>query len=97
MPLCSSNELNENYLTFPGTPGLNFALEIAQVEDVKLGETRPFTLSSRDPVRIFKFVPPGDISDTQLDVTVTSESTDVPAYLKVSRVCKDVEKDNIDK
>ena len=96
LPLCSSNELNENYLTFSGTPGLNFALEIAQVRDVKLGEKRPFTLSSRDPVRIFKFVPTGDISDTQLDITVTSESADVPAYLKVSRVCKDIEKDNID-
>ena len=96
LPLCSSNELNENYLTFSGTPGLNFALEIAQVRDVKLGEKRRFTLSSHDPVRIFKFVPTGDISDTQLDITVTSESADVPAYLKVSRVCKDVEKDNID-
>ena len=96
LPLCSSNELSENYLTFSGTPGLNFALEIAQVKDIKLGETRPFTLSSRDPVRIFKFVPTGDISDTQLDITVTSESADVPAYLKVSRVCKDVQKDNID-
>ena len=96
LPLCSSNELNENYLTFSGTPGLNFALEITQVKDVKLGETRPFTLSSRDPVRIFKFVPTGEISDTQLDITVTSESADVPAYLKVSSVCKDVEKDNID-
>lgn len=98
-PVCpypSSNEVNENYLTFSGTPGLNFALEIAQVEDVKLGETRPFTLSLRDPVRVFKFVPTEDISDTQPDITVTSESADVPAYLKVSRVCKDVEKDNID-
>ena len=36
-----------------------------------------------------------DISDTQLDVTVTSESADVPAYLKVSRVCEEVDKDNI--
>ena len=99
LPVClypSSNEVNENYITFSGTPGLNFALEIAQVEDVKLGETRPFTLSSRDPARVFKFVPTEDISDTQLDITVTSESADVPAYLKVSRVCKDVEKDNID-
>lgn len=98
-PVCpypSSNEINENYLTFSGTPGLNFALEIAQVEDIKLGETRPFTLSSHEPVRVFKFVPTEDISDTQLDVTVTSESADVPAYLKVSRVCQDVEKDNID-
>ena len=95
-PYPSSNEVNENYLTFSGTPGLNFTLEIIQEEDVKLDETRPFTLSSRDPVRVFKFVPTEDISDTQLDITVTSESADVPAYLKVSRVCKDVEKDNID-
>jgi len=99
LPVCpyrSSNEVNENYLTFSGTPGLNFTLEIAQVEDVKLGETRPFTLSPRDPVRVFEFVPTEDISGTQLDVTVTSDSTDVPAYLKVSRVCKNVEKDNVD-
>ena len=95
-PYPSSNKLNENYLTFSGTPGLNFTLEIIQVKGVKLDETRPFTLSSRDPVCVFKFVPAEDISDTQLDITVTSESADVPAYLKVSRVCKDVEKDNID-
>lgn len=99
LPVCpyhSSNEVNENYLTFSGTPGLNFTLEIAQVEDVKLGETSPFTLSSRDQVRVFKFVPTEDVSDTQLDVTVTSDSADVPAYLKVSRVCKEVDKDGID-
>ena len=95
-PYRSSNEVNENHLTFSGTPGLNFTLEIAQVEDVKLGETRPFTLNSLDPVRVFQFVPTEDISGTQLDVTVKSESADVPAYLKVSLVCKDVEKDNID-
>ena len=44
---------------------------------------------------MFQFIPTGDISDMQLDVTVTSESDDVPAYLKVSRDCKDVN-ENID-
>ena len=53
-------------------------------------------LSAKDTYpAVFQFTPAEDISGTQLDVTVTSESDDVPAYLKVSRDCKDV-KDNID-
>ena len=42
---------------------------------------------------VFQFTPPKDISKTRLDITVTSES-DVPSYLKVSRICQDV-KDHI--
>ncbi|KAJ7365361.1 hypothetical protein OS493_005467 [Desmophyllum pertusum] len=95
-PSPSAMEVSEKYLTFSGTSGLIFTVEFAQDEDIKLNEpTKPFTLSSKDPVRVFQFIPTEDISQTQLDVTVRSTS-DVPAYLKVSRDCKDVDKDNIE-
>ena len=45
--------------------------------------------------KVFQFIPVGDISYMQLDVTVNSESDDVPAYLKVSRDCEEVN-ENID-
>ena len=56
---------------------------------------RPFDLGPYESIKVFQFIPTEDISDMQLDVTVTSESDDVPAYLKVSRDCKDVN-ENID-
>ncbi len=98
LPICpsgSSNEASDKYLTFTGSSGLNFSVEIAQVENIKLDERREFTISPSNRIEVFQFIPTEDISDKQLDVTVISESADVPAYLKVSRVCKDV-KDNID-
>ncbi|KAL9954994.1 hypothetical protein ACROYT_G042587 [Oculina patagonica] len=98
LPICpsgSSNEASDKYLTFTGSSGLNFTVEIAQVENIKLDERREFTISPSNSIEVFQFIPTEDISDKQLDVTVISESADVPAYLKVSRVCKDV-KDNID-
>ncbi|CAH3147464.1 unnamed protein product [Porites evermanni] len=42
---------------------------------------------------VFQFIPPKDISKTQLDITVTSDS-DALSYLKVSRICQDI-KDNV--
>ncbi|KAJ7365362.1 hypothetical protein OS493_005469 [Desmophyllum pertusum] len=95
-PSPSATDVRETYLTFSGTSGLVFTVElIEQDEEVKLdGPTKPFTLSSENPVRVFQFIPTEDISQTQLDVTVHSTS-DVPAYLKVSRDCKDI-KDNIE-
>ena len=42
-----------------------------------------------NPVNVFQFIPPQGISKTQLGIMVTSDS-DVPAYLKVSQDCKDV-------
>ena len=60
-----------------------------------LNKPRPFDLGPYESIKVFQFIPTEDISDMQLDVTVTSESDDVPAYLKVSRDCKDVN-ENID-
>ena len=98
LPICPSSLTNEasseSYLTFTGTSGLNFTVEIIQEETIKLDEQKEVTINQWNRVEVFQFDPTENISDTQLDVTVTSESADVPAYLKVSRDCKDV-KDNI--
>ena len=93
-PSHSAEEV-EKYVTFVGTPGLQFAVEIAHVQDLKIGQSRDYDLShTQYSGCLFQFIPPKDISKTQLDVTVTSKS-DVPAYLKVSKHCKDVTKENI--
>ena len=89
------NEASERHLTFSGTTDLSFTVEILQEESIKLNDPRKVKLSARNSYpAVYQFIPTEDISNKQLDVTITSES-DVPAYLKVSRDCKDV-KDNID-
>ncbi len=91
-----SSEVQDKYLSFSGTPNLAFTVQIdCSLEEIKLSQPKTVELSPWIRVGLFQFIPTEDISDTQLDVTVTSESADVPAYLKVSRDCKDV-KDNID-
>lgn len=84
----------EKYVAFVGTPGLQFAAEIAHDQELKLDEAKTVEMSPANSGCLFQFIPPKDISKTQLDVTVTSNS-DVPAYLKVSKQCKDVTKENI--
>ena len=96
LPLCpsrSSNDFVKKYLTFSGTPGVRFTVEASQDYEIKLNEQKTYHIFGWNTVNVFQFIPPKDISKTQLDITVTSES-DVPAYLKVSRICQDV-KDNI--
>ena len=96
LPLCpsrSSNDFVKKYLAFSGTPGVRFTVEASQDYEIKLNEQKPYHLFEWNTVNVFQFIPPKDISKTQLDITVTSES-DVPAYLKVSRICQDV-KDHI--
>ena len=93
-----NNDVQDKYLSFSGTPNLAFTVQIdSSPQEIKLNEPQTFQVPPPRPetVRVFQFIPNEDISDTQLDVTVTSESADVPAYLKISRDCKDV-KDNID-
>lgn len=91
-----SNEVQDKHLIFSGSPNLSFTVQIdSSPRRIKLNEPQTVRVTPEN-VQVFQFLPPEDIAKTQLDVTVTSESGDVPAYLKVSRVCKDVEKDNID-
>ena len=95
LPFCPSRSANEveRYFTFSGTPGVVFTVEVSQDQEVELDVSKPFEINQWNHIEVFQFIPPEDISKTQLDVTVISDS-DVPAYLKVSRDCKDV-KDNI--
>ena len=83
----------EKRLTLSGTPGMGFTVEASQDNGTGLDDPKEFEINERNTVNVFQFIPPKDISKTQLDITVTSDS-DVPAYLKVSRNCLDV-KDNI--
>lgn len=85
-----NNEIRDRKLAFSGSANLNFTIKIESVPGkIDLNHLKTFELNPGNPKVVFLFIPPQDISKTQLDVTVTSES-DVPAYLKVSKVCKDV-------
>ena len=83
----------EKRLTLSGTPGVGFTVEASQDNGIGLDDPKEFEINKRNTVNVFQFIPPKDISKTQLDITVTSDS-DVPSYLKVSQNFQDV-KDNI--
>ena len=69
---------------------LFFTVQIAEgASEIALDQ--PHTVNVQgDEVSVFQFIPPQDISDKQLDITATSQST-VAAYLKVSQNCKEVD------
>ena len=96
-PFCpTKGKARGKHLLFSGTTGVSFMAEMRQEGGIQLDDPVKVELSAKDTYpAVFQFTPAEDISGTQLDVTVTSESDDVPAYLKVSRDCKDV-KENID-
>ena len=90
-----SNKDQEKHLLLSGTPNLAFKVQVeSSVLGIVLNKPLTFDLGPYESIKVFQFIPTEDISDKQLDVTVTSES-DVPAYLKVSRDCEDVN-ENID-
>ena len=98
--ICPSRDHNnkdqEKHLLLSGTPNLAFKVQVeSSVLGIVLNKPLTFDLGPYESIKVFQFIPTEDISDMQLDVTVTSESDDVPAYLKVSRDCKDVN-ENID-
>ena len=89
-----NSKMKDRRLTFSGSPRLNFSVEIqSSPSEIEINKPEHFKINQLNPVSVFQFIPPKDISKTQLDVTVTSNS-DVPAYLKDSKDCKDV-KENI--
>ena len=96
MPFCPSYSADEveKRVSFSGTPGLTFTVTMTQQQDVKLNIPEPVHLDQWHRSMVFQFIPPEDISKKQLDVTVISDS-DVPAYLKVSKNCKEVTEENI--
>ena len=68
--------------------GLSFTVQIGPSE-IALDQPHMVNVQG-DEVSVFQFIPPQDISDKQLDITATSQST-VAAYLKVSQNCKEVD------
>ena len=70
--------------------GLSFTVQIAE-DASEIALDQPHTVNVQgDEVSVFQFIPLQDISDKQLDITATSQST-VAAYLKVSQNCKEVD------
>ena len=97
--ICPSRDRNdtdqEKRVLLSGTPNLAFKVQVeSSLNRIVLKKPLRFHLDPHKPIKVFQFIPTGDISDKQLDITVTSES-DVPGYLKVSRDCVDVN-ENID-
>ena len=70
--------------------GFSFTVQIAEgASEIALDQ--PYTVVVwKNEVSVFQFISPQGISDKQLDITVTSQST-VAAYLKVSQNCKEVD------
>ena len=97
MPICPAGKVAGKHLfQFSGSTDFSFTAKMQHASDIQLDDREEVKLSANDTYpAVFQFIPAEDISSTQLDITVTSESDDVLAYLKVSRDCKDV-KDNID-
>ena len=95
MSFCSSHsgdESMEKSLTVSETPGVGFCSRSISNNGISLNDPKEFEINERN-TSVFQFIPPKDISKTQLDITVTSGS-DGLSYLKVSRICQDI-KDNI--
>ena len=89
--LTNSETTGEKLLSVVGNDnGLSFTVQIAEgASEIALDQ--PHTVNVQgDEVSVFQFIPPQDISDKQLDITATSQST-VAAYLKVSQNCKEVD------
>ena len=78
------------FMSVVGTGGLSFAVDLSQTpSEVMLDIPQTVDVKSTKAI-VFPFNPPKDISDRQLDITVTSTSK-IPAYLKVSQVRQDVD------
>ena len=84
----------DRFMSVLGTAGVSFAVDLSQNPSEIMLDI-PQTVDVKDTKAIvFPFNPPKDISDRQLDITVTSTSN-TPAYLKVSQIRTDVD-DNIE-
>ena len=89
--LTNDQNTGEKLLSVEGKgTGLSFTVQIAEgASEIALDQ--PHTVNVQgDEVSVFQFIPRQDISDKQLDITATSQST-VAAYLKVSQNCKEVD------
>ena len=80
----------DRFMSVVGTGGVSFAVDLSQnPSEIMLNVPQTVHVKSTKAI-VLQFNPPKDISDRQLDITVTSPS-DTPAYLKVSHIRKDVD------
>ena len=88
--ICPPRSVKPRFMSVVGTRGLSFAVDLSQTpSEVMLDIPQTVDVKSTKAI-VFPFNPPKDISDRQLDITVTSTSK-IPAYLKVSQVRQDVD------
>ena len=79
-----------SFMSVVGTGGVSFAVDLSQnPSEIMLDIPQTVDVKSTKAI-VFPFNPPKDISDRQLDITVTSLSN-IPAYLKVSQIRQDVD------
>ena len=84
----------DRFMSVLGTGGVSFAVDVSQnPSEIMLDIPQAVDVKNTKAI-VFTFNPPKDISDRQLDITVTSTSN-TPAYLKVSQIRTDVD-DNIE-
>ena len=88
--ICPPRSVKPRFMSVVGTRGLSFAVDLSQTpSEVMLDIPQTVDVKSTKAI-VFPFNPPKDISDRQLDITVTSTSK-IPAYLKVSQIRQDVD------
>jgi len=84
----------DRFVSVVGTGGVSFAVDLSESpSEIMLDIPQTVDIKNTKAI-VFPFNPPKDLSDRQLDITVTSWSN-TPAYLKVSQIRKDVD-DNIE-
>ena len=79
-----------SFMSVVGTGGVSFAVDLSQnPSEMMLDIPQTVNIKSTKAI-VFPFNPQKDISDRQLDITVTSPSN-ILAYLKVSQIRQDVD------
>ncbi len=79
-----------SFMSVVGTGGVSFAVDLSQnPSEMMLDIPQTVNIKSTKAI-VFPFNSQKDISDRQLDITVTSPSN-IPAYLKVSQIRQDVD------
>ena len=90
--ICPSSSVKprDRFMSIVGTGGVSFTVDLSQnPSEIMLDVPQTVSVKSTKAI-VFPFNPLKDISDRQLDITVTSLSN-IPAYLKVSQIREDVD------
>ena len=84
--LCPQASGRKYFFLITGTPNMHYTVKITDhVSEIWLN--KPVSFQASKTATLFKFKPTVDVTQKQLDITVSSQ-LDVAAYLKVSDICK---------